>query len=105
MTTMMSLPLNALRLGYRFARLPLRLVEDVTASDQVKLLSYRCDRLAAHLLRDAEPAVRGRRFLDADPAARLPRPTAPPQKSLVNRTHGLPTPTTNVRTLSTADEK
>jgi hypothetical protein len=52
MTTMMSLPLNALRLGYRVARPPLRLVEDVTASDQVSLFSYRCDRLAAHLLRD-----------------------------------------------------
>ena len=52
MTTMMSLPLSALRLGYRLARLPLRLVEDVTASEHVRMLSYRCDRLAAHLLRD-----------------------------------------------------
>ncbi|RYF61503.1 MAG: hypothetical protein EOO27_01765 [Comamonadaceae bacterium] len=52
MTTMMSIPLSALRLGYRLAHLPLRLVEDVTASEQVRMRVYRCDRLSAHLLRD-----------------------------------------------------
>ncbi|PQP12529.1 hypothetical protein C5613_42785 [Rhodococcus opacus] len=52
MTTMMSLPLSALRLSYRLARLPLRLAEDFTAIEQVRMLSYRCDRLAAQLLRD-----------------------------------------------------
>lgn len=52
MTTMMSLPLSALRLGYRIARLPLRLAEDVTASEHVGVFAYRCDRIAARVLRD-----------------------------------------------------
>jgi hypothetical protein len=52
MTAMMSLPLSALRLGYRLARLPLRLAEDVTASEHVGMFAYRCDRLAARALRD-----------------------------------------------------
>ena len=53
MTTMVSLPLSALRLGYRIARLPLRLAEDVTASEHVGVFAYRCDRIAARVLRDA----------------------------------------------------
>lgn len=52
MTTMMSLPLSALRLGYRIARLPLRLAEDVTDSEHVGVFAYRCDRIAARVLRD-----------------------------------------------------
>ncbi|MFE7422008.1 hypothetical protein [Rhodococcus sp. NPDC057529] len=52
MTTMTSLPLSALRLGYRIARLPLRLAEDVTASEHVGVFAYRCDRIAARVLRD-----------------------------------------------------
>lgn len=52
MTTMMSLPLSALRLGYRIARLPLRLAEDVTASEHLGVFAYRCDRVAARVLRD-----------------------------------------------------
>lgn len=52
MTPMMSLPLSALRLSYRIARLPLRLAEDFTTSERVGMLSYRCDRIAARVLRD-----------------------------------------------------
>ena len=52
MTTMMSLPLSALRLGYRIARLPLRLAEDATASEHIAVFAYRCDRVAARILRD-----------------------------------------------------
>ncbi|EKT76783.1 hypothetical protein WSS_A40965 [Rhodococcus opacus M213] len=52
MTTMMSLSLDALRLGYRIARLPLRLADDVTASEHVRVFAYRCDRIAAQVLRD-----------------------------------------------------
>lgn len=52
MTTMRSLPLSALRLGYRIARLPLRLAENVTDSEHVGMLAYRCDRIAARILRD-----------------------------------------------------
>ncbi|UZG59664.1 hypothetical protein [Rhodococcus opacus] len=52
MTTMMSLPLSALRLGYRIARIPLRLGEDVTASEHVRVFAYRCDRIAARVLRE-----------------------------------------------------
>ncbi|MBC2640902.1 MULTISPECIES: hypothetical protein [unclassified Rhodococcus (in: high G+C Gram-positive bacteria)] len=52
MTTMMSLPLSALRLGYRIARLPLRLAEGVTASEHVGMFAYQCDRIAARVLRD-----------------------------------------------------
>ncbi|MFC9355146.1 hypothetical protein ACFTZB_00985 [Rhodococcus sp. NPDC057014] len=64
MTTMRSLPLNAIRLGYRIARLPLRLMEDVTASEHIAVFAYRCDRVAARILRDESLL-----FVDPEPSA------------------------------------